>query len=117
MNMIKITTLLLAFFLGSTGAVAYAEEGGKSQVSPNETIAHIERAKTELSRNDFMPPSEHLKAARKSSEQITGNPDTVKKANDSIIQAQIKANQGDTKGALDELNKTLELYKSLKPEQ
>jgi hypothetical protein len=117
MNMIKITTLLLAFFLSSVGTFAYAEETGKGgQVSPNETIAHIERAKTELSRSDFMPPSEHLKAARRSSEQVTGNPDTVKKANASIIQAQIKANQGDTKAALDELNKTLELYKSLKPE-
>jgi hypothetical protein len=117
MNMIKITTLLLAFFFSTTGAIAYAEETGKSQVSSNETIAHIERAKTELSRSDFMPPSEHLKAARKSSEQVTGNPDIVKKANAGIIQAQIKANQGDTKGALDELNKALELYKSLKPEQ
>jgi hypothetical protein len=117
MNTIKISTLLLAFLLGTTGTIAYAEETGKSQVSPNETIAHIERAKTELSRSDFMPPSEHIKAARRSSEQVTGNPDIVKKANASIIQAQIKANQGDTKGALDELNKTLELYKSLKPGQ
>ncbi|MGZ5031479.1 MAG: hypothetical protein ACXWAT_10905 [Methylobacter sp.] len=117
MNTIKITTLLLAFFLGSVGTIAYAEEAAKSQVySPNETITHIEMAKTELSRSDFMPPSEHLKAARRSSEKVTGNPDIVKKANACIIQAQIKANQGDTKGALDELNKTLELYKSLKPE-
>lgn len=116
MNTIKITALLLACFLGTTGISTYAEEAGKSQVSPNETIAHLEMARTELSRKDFMPPSEHLKAARRASEQVTGNSDTVKKANASIIQAQIKANRGDTKGALEELNKTLELYKSLKPE-
>jgi len=117
MNTIKITALLLACFLSATGVVAYAEEAGKGRVSPNETIAHLEMAKTELSRSDFMPPSEHLKAARRASEQVTGNPDIVKKANACIIQAQIKANQGDAKGALDELNRTLELYKSLKPEQ
>jgi hypothetical protein len=102
-------TLLLAFSLGSTCVIAYAD-------SPNETIMHIEMAKVEISHNDFMPPSEHLKAARKASEKVTGNPDIVKKANACIIQAQIKVNRFDTKGATDELNKTLELYKSLKSE-
>ncbi len=102
-------TLLLAFSLSSTCVVAYAD-------SPNETIMHIEKAKVEIIHRDFMPPSEHLKAARKASEKVTGNPDIVKKANACIIQAQIKVNQFDIKGATEELDKTLELYKSLKPE-
>lgn len=111
MNITKNTalTLLLAFFLSSTCVVAYAD-------SPNETIMHIEKAKVEIIHRDFMPPSEHLKAARKASEKVTGNPDIVKKANACIIQAQIKVNQFDIKGATKELDKTLELYKSLKPE-
>ncbi len=102
-------TLLLAFSLGSTCVVAYAD-------SPNETIMHIEKAKVEIIHRDFMPPSEHLKAARAASEKVTGNPDIVKNANACIIQAQIKVNQFDIKGATDELDKTLELYKSLKSE-
>lgn len=111
MNITKNTVLrlFLAFSLGSTCVVAYAD-------SPNETIMHIEKAKVEIIHRDFMPPSEHLKAARKASETVTGNPDIVKKANACIIQAQIKVNQFDIKGATEELDKTLELYKSLKPE-
>jgi len=119
MNITKNTalSLLLAFSLGSTCVIAYAEGADKSSVnSPNETIMHIEKAIVEISHRDFMPPSEHLKAARAASEKVTGNQDIVKKANASIIQAQIKANQFDIKGATDELNKTLELYKSLKSE-
>jgi len=119
MNITKNTalSLLLTFSLGSTCVIAYAEGADKSSVnSPNETIMHIEKAIVEISHRDFMPPSEHLKAARAASEKVTGNPDIVKKANASIIQAQIKANQFDIKGATDELNKTLELYKSLKSE-
>ncbi|PPK75230.1 hypothetical protein B0F87_10676 [Methylobacter tundripaludum] len=112
-----VLSLLLAFSLGSTCVIAYAEGADKSSVnSPNETIMHIEKAIVEISHRDFMPPSEHLKAARVASEKVTGNTDIVKKANASIIQAQIKANQFDIKGATDELNKTLELYKSLKSE-
>ncbi|MFI3121207.1 MAG: hypothetical protein QX191_02210 [Methylococcaceae bacterium] len=119
MNMTQNTalTLLLAFCLDSTCVSAYAEGSAKSSVySPNETIMHIEKAKVEISHSDFMPPSEHLKAARASSEKVTGNSDIVKKANASIIQAQTKVNQLDIKGAKEELDKTLELYKSLKPE-
>lgn len=118
MNIIKNTTLisLLTFSLGSISVTAYAEEAAKSSVnSPNETIMHIEKAKVEISHRDFFPPSQHIKEARAASEKVTGNPDITKKATASIIQAQIKINQGDIKGATDELNKTLELYNSLKP--
>ncbi|TRW97047.1 hypothetical protein [Candidatus Methylobacter oryzae] len=117
MNITKNTarTLLLAFCLGSACVNAYAEEPAKSSVhSPNEAMAHIEMAKTEIAKSDFMPPSEHLKKARMESEKVTGNPSIVKKANATLIQAQIKVNQNDIKGATTELNKTLELYKSLK---
>jgi len=115
MNIIKNTALifLLAFALGST-STSYAEEAAKSSVvSPNEAIMHIEKAKVEISHRDFFPPSQHLKEARAASEKVTGNQDVVKKAKASIIQAQIKVNQGDIKGATDEMNKALELYKSL----
>ena len=116
MIIIKNTTLilLLAFSLGSISVIANAEEAAKSSVhSPNEAIMHIEKAKVEIMHNDFVPPSEHLKAARAESKKVTGNPDIVKKATSSIIQAQIKIKLGDIKGATDELNKVLELYKSL----
>ncbi|MFA5925000.1 MAG: hypothetical protein WC856_27580 [Methylococcaceae bacterium] len=119
MNIIKNAALILslAFSLGSISVTANAEEAAKSSVySPNQTIMHIEKAKVEIIHNDFVPPSEHLKAARAESEKVTGNPDIVKKASASIIQAQIKVNKGDIKGATDELNKALELYKSLKSE-
>ncbi|MGJ0514423.1 MAG: hypothetical protein ACR65O_01585 [Methylomicrobium sp.] len=119
MNIIKNSALILflAFSLGSISVIANAEETAKSSVySPNEAIMHLEKAKVEIMHNDFVPPSEHIKAARAESEKVTGNPDIVKNANASIIQAQIKINQGDIKGATDELNKALDLYKSLKSE-
>ncbi|MDD5412955.1 MAG: hypothetical protein PHF31_16375 [Methylobacter sp.] len=116
MNIIKNTALILslAFSLGSFCVIANAEEAAKSSVhSPNETIMHIEKAKVEIIHSDFMPPSVHLKAARAESQNVTGNPDIVKKATAGIIEAQIKVNEGDIKGATEELNKVLELYKSL----
>jgi hypothetical protein len=111
MKMITNITLVLltAFSLISPGFNAYAEPVN----SPNETIMHIEKAKVEISHRDFFPPSQHIKEARAASEKVTGNPDIVKKATATIIQAQIKVNNGDTKGAIEELNKVLELYKSL----
>ncbi|MGZ8184761.1 MAG: hypothetical protein ACXWT1_22700 [Methylobacter sp.] len=119
MNTIKNVALIfsLAFSLGSISVIANAEEAAKSSVhSPNQTIMHLEKAKVEIMHNDFMPPSEHIKAARAESEKVTGNPDIIKKANASIIQAEININQGDKKGASEELNKALELYNSLRSE-
>lgn len=116
MKIIKNTALisLLASPLGLLGMLAHAEEAVKSSAySPNVAIMHIEKAKAEIMHNDFVPPSEHLKAARAESKKITGNRDIVKAANTSIIQAQIKLKQGDKKGATEELNKALKLYKSL----
>jgi hypothetical protein len=116
MNIIKNTAfiLLLGFSSGATSVIAYAEEAATSSVySPNEAIMHIEAAKVEIIKNDFVPPSQHIKEARAASEKVTGDPDTVKKAHACIIQAQIKTKQGDIQGATEELNKALELYKSL----
>lgn len=116
MTIIKNTALilLLSFSLGSISVIANAEEAATSSVySPNEAIMHIESAKVEIMHNDFVPPSAHLKAARAESKKVTGNPEIVKKATASIIQAQIKIKQGDIKGATDELNKVLGLYKAL----
>ena len=63
--------------------------------------------------NDFMPPSENLKTARTESKNVTGKPDIVNKAYACIVQAHTKLNAGDKKGATDEINKALDLYKSL----
>lgn len=73
----------------------------------------LEMAKVEISKNYFVPPSQQLNAAHSAAEKVTGNPDIVKKATASIIQAQIKVKEGDIKGATDELNKALELYHSI----
>jgi hypothetical protein len=119
MNTIKNTALILslAFSLGSISVIANAEQAAKSSVySPNEAIMHIEKAKVEIMQKDFVPPSEHLKAARAESKKVTGNPKIVKKATANLIEAQVKVKQGNIKGATDDLNKTLELYKSLKSE-
>lgn len=116
MNIIKNTVLVLslAFSLGSISVIANAEEVTKSPVhSPNEAIMHLEKAKVEIVHKDFMPPSEHLKAAREESEKVTGSSDIVKKAHLCIIKAQTKVKEGDIKGATVELNKALDLYKSL----
>ena len=116
MNMIKnlALSLILTFSLGAISLSAYAEEASKSSAnSPNEAMMYLEKAKVEITHEDFVAPSKNLKAAREASEKITGNPDIVKKANEHIIQAQIKVKGGDKKGATEEMNKALELYKSL----
>ncbi len=115
MNIIKITALSL-FLAISFGAasMAYAEEAGiSSSASVGETISHIEKALVEINKSDFNAAQVHLKAARGSAEKITGNEAIVKKANAFVIQGQIKTKLGDIKNASEELNKALELYRSL----
>ena len=116
MNIIKKTALIffMAITMGAISAVAFAEEAANgSAASINETIAHIEKALVEINKSDFSAAHLHLKAARSSSEQITGNETVVKQANASVIQGQIQSKYGDIKKSSDELNKALELYKSL----
>jgi hypothetical protein len=106
--------LSLVFSLGLFSLGAYAEKTPTTSVhSPNAAIMHLERAKVEIMHNDFMPPSENLKAARAEAKNVTGKPDIVNKAYTCIVQAQSKLNEGDKKGAADEINKVLDLYKSL----
>jgi hypothetical protein len=104
---------VIAFSLGSISVSVSAAEQGQAY-SPNEAIMHIEQAKVEITHEDFMPPSEHLKAARTASEKVTGNPEITKKATSHIIAAQSKLKDGDKSGATKEMNDALKLYKSLK---
>jgi hypothetical protein len=116
MNIIKKTalTFFIAISLGASSAIAFAEEAANSSAaSINETIAHVEKALVEVNKSDFSAAHLHLKAARSSSEQITGNEAIVKQANADVIQGQIQSKHGDVKKSSDELNKALELYKSL----
>lgn len=116
MNIIKKTALILsmAVSLAAGSATAYAGEAANSSAaSVSETIMHVEKALTEISQSDFNAARVHLKAARASGDNITGNEAVVKKANALVIQGQIQTKLGDIKSSSDELNKALELYKSL----
>jgi hypothetical protein len=116
MNFIKKSALIffMAIAFGASSAVALAEEAANSSAaSINETIAHIEKALVEVNKSDFSAAHLHLKAARSSSEHITGNEATIKQANASVIQGQIQSKHGDIKASSTELNKALVLYKSL----
>jgi len=116
MNIIKKTalTFFMAISLGASSAIAFAEEAANSSAaSISETIAHVEKALVEVNKSDFSAANVHLKAARASSEQITGNEAIVKQANASVVQGQISSKHGDVKKSAAELNKAIELYKSL----
>jgi hypothetical protein len=116
MNIFKKSALIffMAISLGASSTLAFAEVAANSSaVSINETIAHIEKALIEVNKSDFSAAHLHLKAARSSSEHITGNEATIKEANASVIQGQIQSKHGDIKASSAELNKALVLYKSL----
>ena len=116
MDMIKISVLalFLAFSFGAGSGLAYAEEvTASSSAGIGETIAHIEQAIAEIAKSDFNTAQVHLKAARAAAEKISTNEDAVKKANAFVIQGQIKAKKGDIDSSTAELNKALELYKSM----
>jgi hypothetical protein len=116
MNNINKTalTFCMTLLLGASCTSAFAEETTtNSTTSINETITHVEKALTEVNKSDFSAAQLHLKSARLSSENITGDQAKVKLANDSVIQGQIQAKHGDIKESAAELNKALSLYKSL----
>jgi hypothetical protein len=108
MTIVKKTalTFFMAIFLSAT---AFAEES----VNVSETITHVEQALADVNKSDFSAAVLHLKAARSSSERITGNEAVVKQANANVIQAQILSKSGDVQKSADELNKALVLYKTL----
>ena len=104
----------MAIFLGAMSTIAFAEEAANSSAaSINETITHVEQALVEVNKSDFAAANIHLKAARSSSSQITGNDAIVKQANEDVIQGQIQSNQGEVEKSSALLTKGLELYKSL----
>ena len=103
----------MAICLGAS-VTAYAEEAANgSATSTNETITHVEKALVEVNKSDFSAANLHIKAARSSSEHITGNEAIVKQANADVVQGQIESKSGDVKKSSASLNKALELYKSL----
>jgi hypothetical protein len=116
MNTFKKTalTLFIAVSLGASSITAFATEAANgTDASLNETISHVEKALAEVKKSDFAAANIHLKAARSSSLQITGDDAIVKQANASVIQGQIQANQGEVGKSSALLSKGLELYKSL----
>ena len=113
-NKKTVLTCLITICLGVSSVTAYAEKAANSSApSINETIAHIEKALVDINKSDFFAANLDLKAARSSSEQITGDETVVKQASSSVIQGQLRSKEGDIKKASDELNKALILYKSL----
>jgi hypothetical protein len=116
MNTFKKTalTLFIAVSLGASSITAFATEAvNGTDASLNETISHVEKALAEVKKSDFAAANIHLKAARSSSLQITGDDAIVKQANASVIQGQIQANQGEVGKSSALLTKGLDLYKSL----
>ncbi|MDD5579335.1 MAG: hypothetical protein PHY16_08660 [Methylobacter sp.] len=116
MNIIKKT--LLTFFIGTlittSSHIAFAGEAATSSAkSIEETITHIEKALTEVNKSDFAAAQVHLKAARETSDQITGHEIMVKQGNGSVIQGMIQARKGDVAKSAEELTKALGFYKSL----
>lgn len=116
MNIIKITLLavFMAISIGATSSFAFAEEAtNNSKTFISETISHVEQAIVEAKKSDFNNAQVHIKAARASAEKVTDHADVVKKANASVIQAQMAAKKGDVEKTTAELTKALELYKTL----
>ena len=111
MNLFKKTALsfFMAISLGTISANTFAED----TVNISETITYVELALADVNKSDFSAAVLHLKAARSSSERITGNEAVVKQANANVIQAQILSKSGDVQKSADELNKALVLYKTL----
>ncbi|MFU8788806.1 MAG: hypothetical protein ACNA7G_07235 [Methylobacter sp.] len=109
MNLIKkaMLTFSMAISLAATN-VALAEDAKAAEV-----IGHIEAAIAEINKHDFNAAYIHEKAARSASDEIVGNEAVVKKGLDSLIKAQIIGKSADEPKAIEELNKALEIYKSL----
>ncbi len=104
----------MALSLGTASSVFAEEAANAATSSIKETIAHVEKALTEVKKSDFASAQLHLKAARASYESIPNfETGVVKQANDSVIQGQVEARKGNSEKSAVELNKALDLYKSL----
>jgi hypothetical protein len=100
--------------LAAISTVSFAAETGTSSASGlNETILNVEQALQEVKNGAFSEAHLHLKTARASAEQVTGDNSIISQAKACVIQGQIEAKKGNTKESTDHLNKALGLYKSL----
>ncbi|MGZ8162838.1 MAG: hypothetical protein ACXWTK_07105 [Methylobacter sp.] len=116
MTIIKKTvrTFFIALLMATSSNIAFAEEAPDSSAkSLEETIMHIEKALAEVNKSDFAAAQLHLKSARETSGQITGNETIVKQGNGSVIQGMIQARKGNVAQSVAELTKALDSYKSL----
>ena len=116
MTILKNAILILAIVstFAATSTVAVAEESASSPATKtSEIISLIEKGLVEVGKSDFSAAQVQLKAARFASESIAGSSDTAKKAHATLMQGQIQAKKGDIQKATEELNKAIELYKSL----
>lgn len=117
MNNIK--KIALALFLSlAFAAVAPIAVAAEAVVSSENGVAsviiHIEKGLAEVQKSDFSAAYLHLKAAREASGKIQGHEELVKQGLASVIQGQIQTNHGDVAKATAELNKALDIYKSIK---
>ena len=114
MSIIKktVSACFIAVSLAAMGTVAVAAEAVNSS-SLNETIVNIEKALGEVNNSAFSEAYLHLKTARASGEQVTGDESIVSQAQATVIQGQIQVKKGNVKKSTDLLNKALSLYKSL----
>ncbi len=111
-----VLTLSLAISLSLASVCVFAADSAPavtSSAATGEIISHIEKALVEVGKSDFSAAQIHLKAARTSSESISGNSEAAKKAHASLMQGQILSKSGNVAKATEELNKAIELYKAL----
>lgn len=107
-------TLSLALSLSLTSVcVSAAEPAAASSASASAVISHIEKGLVEISKSDFSAAQVHLKAARTSSEPLVGSSEKAKQAHAILMQGQISSKAGNVSKATEELNKALEIYKTL----
>ncbi len=115
MNIIKkiafILVMAMPFSLSST--IVYAEQAASISATSAQTVTLIEKALVEISKSDFSAAQVILKAARTGSDSISSQSEAAKKAHAFLIQGQISAKKGDIAKSTEELNKAIELYKSI----
>ncbi len=115
MNMIRMTALIgfLAIATAISGTVIAEENSASAPAGVSQAISHIEQAIADIGNSDFNAAQVHMKAARHIAENIDTNEERVKKANALVIQGQIQAKKGDIEKSTAELNKALEIYRSM----
>lgn len=94
-------------------AAEQAAEAAAPAAGTSEIISRIDKALVEISNSDFSAAQVHLKAARTSSELLVGSSEAAKKAHAILMQGQISSKAGNVSKATEELNKALEIYKTL----